>query len=185
MCATRVQVAIVAIIVAATTVADANNPAEPLDEGTATLWSAVGTAAPLLTLGASIGFIASSGDLDTPPAAVAIASAAGLYVLPSAGHWYSGKRFTTGFAIRTVGMVFAGLGLVKVIKGAGCHCFCDDSANDYPLFVVGGAFVLGGAVHDIVTAASRARSVNARMRPTITPVPMPGGGGGVSVSLRF
>lgn len=182
MCTRRVQVGVVAVIVALSTFAQADPPA-PRDEGTATLLSAVGTAGPLVILGVTIAR-ASSSDLTTPSAAIGIASIAGLYVLPSAGHWYSGKAFPRGFAIRTGGMVLAGLGVWKAIAGAGCHCFCDDSKADLWLMSIGGALVLGGAVHDIVEAGPRARSVNARMQPTIVPVPMPGGGG-VSFLLRF
>ena len=145
--------------------------------------SVAGTVAPLLTLGATFG-VAAENELTPPLAALGIVSIAGFYALPSAGHWYSGKGFTRGFGIRTAGTVLAGLGLVKWIDGVGCHCFCDNSNSELWLIGIGGAIMLGGAVDDIVTAGPRARSVNARMQPTIAPVPMPGGGG-VSVLLRF
>src|SRR5690349_12721319 len=126
MCATRLQVAVVVVIVALSTFANAGPPA-PRDEGTATLLSGAGTVVPLLSLAATIALVADSSELTTSSAAIGIASFAGLYALPSAGHWYSGKGFTRGFAIRTVGLVLGGLGLMKRIDGAGCHCFCDDS----------------------------------------------------------
>ena len=183
MCATRVQVTVVAIIVALTSFAEAD-PATPRDEGTATLLSVAGTAGPILMVGATIRLAADSEGFNPRLTTLGIASIAGIYALPSAGHWYSGKGFTRGFAIRTGGLFLGGLGLVKLIKGTGCHCFCDDSNSEFWLLGIGGVLILGGAAHDIATAASRARAVNASMQPTITPVPMPGGGG-VSVSLRF
>jgi len=183
MSAARVQIAVVVMIVALSTRADADPP-ELLDEGTATLLSIAGTAGPLLTLGAASIHVAASSELTSSAATLGILSIAGLYALPSAGHWYSGKGWTPGLTIRTIGMVVAGLGLAKEIDSAGCHCFCDDSNGNFWVMGIGGGIVLGGAAYDIATAASRARSVNARMQLAVTPVPMPGGGG-VSVFFVF
>ena len=182
MWATRVHIVVV-ILVALSTSADADPPA-PRDESTATLLSVAGTLGPALVLGAAIGQGARASELTGSTVALGIVGIAGLYVFPSAGHWYSGERFTRGFGYRTGGMVIVGLGLVTAITSAGCHCFCSNSNGDLVLFGIGGALVLGGAIHDIVTAGARARSVNARMQPTIAPMPLRGGGG-VSLALMF
>jgi hypothetical protein len=178
----RVRVAFVVMLIALSTRANADPP-EPRDEGTATLLSVLGTAGPLVMLAATAALVEKDG-LERSSATLGVLSIASLYALPSAGHWYSSKAWTRGFAIRTAGVVIGGLALVAVIKNADCHCFCDDGDSNVYLMGFGGAIVVGGAVYDIATASSRARAVNARMQPTITPVPMPGGGG-VSVSLVF
>lgn len=180
---TRVAIGVVVVLLALC----ARGNAAPLgqrDEDTATLLSVGGTVGPLLTMGVSIAVAVEEGEADTASVSLFALGALGLYALPSAGHWYSGKGWTRGFGIRTVGIVIAGIGALKEYERIGCHCFCSNDNSNFYLMGIGGAFILSGAAYDIATASDRARAYNARLQPVVTPVPMPGGGG-VSVSLVF
>jgi len=145
------------------------------DENTA-LWLSLGG-----TLGSYALIFGGAAIAQEVPAAGALASVGlvGTLVAPTFGHWYGGKGFTRGFALRigAVGLGFTAL----VVAFSGCSIsFGHDDQEEDPNCGQGetaGALLgltalglwIGGTVDDIIQAPKRVRRRNAA-RFAVTPL---------------
>ncbi|HEY5925925.1 MAG TPA: hypothetical protein VIV11_29760 [Kofleriaceae bacterium] len=142
----------------------------PKDRGTAILASLGGTVAPLLIM-MSIG---GSTEPEKPIVLFGVAAV----LLPSAGHWYAGKFFTTGMGIRLAGGLVATAGIAALAGD-------DDGTVSAAPALLGLAAVGVGVVWDLATAPSAVDAWN-RKHATVTAAPMKVGSGyGVGLAGGF
>lgn len=104
-----------------------------------------------------------------------IVGAIGLLVAPSLGHWYAGKTWTTGLAVRLAGVGVTGAGAVLLASSCLAEgCSDRDAMPGYALVAAGGAAMVVGTVLDF---ASIGDSVRARDQLSIAPLPVKDGAG--------
>lgn len=99
--------------------------------------------------------------------------AAGVFLGPSTGHWYSHHYLTRGLGVRSLGVAAAFAGVVASLDA--CPLFseeqCKDSVAGETLMILGGAAYVAGTIDDIVTAPGEARRRNGRIKNlSIAPV---------------
>ena len=102
--------------------------------------------------------------------------AAGVFLGPSTGHWYSHHYLTRGLGVRTLGVAAAFGGVVAALEACPIYSDapCEDSVAGETLLILGGAAYLAGTIDDIVTAAGAARRRNRLIKSvTIAPVVAP------------
>ncbi|MCE9578826.1 MAG: hypothetical protein K8W52_37220 [Deltaproteobacteria bacterium] len=97
----------------------------------------------------------------------------GVFLGPSAGHWYSHHYLTRGLGVRSLGVAAAFAGVVASLEA--CPLFsdepCKDSVAGETLLILGGAAYVAGTIDDIVTAPGEARRRNGLIKNlTIAPV---------------
>jgi hypothetical protein len=105
----------------------------------------------------------------------------GAILLPSAGHWYAGKRATIGMGVRLAGAVAAGASLAILRSEDGG----DAEGSLLPVFWLGAGTVAVGAIYDIATASSQVEAWNrnhSELRPTVLRT---GDGYGLGIAGRF
>ena len=136
-----------------------------------TLLALAGTATPIIVLAS-----ASGRDQDSVVDGVLLAGLTAI-LLPSAGHWYAGKFFTPGMAIRAVGGGVATLGLVAVVGGDG-----EEPGTAITFGLIG----LGiGVIYDVATANLAVDDWNTRQVQVAPAVLKTGDGYGVGLAGRF
>ena len=182
MMSTRFALAFAAVTVVTATAhaQEAELPALK-SERVATGASVAGTLVPIAMMVA-----ASQIEDDATSSALALGGAAGLFIGPSAGHFYAGQIMTKGLALRLGGaMVVAG----SLVAGFGddCFLFCPDNpdssvpylhedTNDnnehwLGVAVIGVGVFAVGVIHDIATADNEARAYNRAHARTLTIAP--------------
>jgi hypothetical protein len=93
---------------------------------------------------------------------------------PSVGHWYAGKLFTRGAAMRLLGAGIIGVGFLAAKKyPENDGDFIDD--RGFGIAIGGTVVILLGALVDIGTAGDSARKRNERVTPTVTAIRTPSG----------
>jgi hypothetical protein len=98
----------------------------------------------------------------------------GVMLGPSVGHWYAGKVFTRGAAMRLLGAGIIGVGFLAAKKyPENDGDFIDDRGLG---IAIGGTVVIVlGALVDWGTAGESARKRNERITPTVTAIKTPTG----------
>jgi hypothetical protein len=121
---------------------------------------------------------------------LATLGALGVFLMPTAGHWYAGKLWTDGLTLRLagIGAVFVG---TLLLLDCGLEGNCEDEGPATAMFVLGAGAYVVGSVLDIATAPAEARTYNARLRErttagswAIAPV-VSHNGGGLVLGGRF
>lgn len=119
-------------------------------------------------------------------AALGVTAGLGILLGPSLGHWYTGKIFTPGLAMR--GGALLGFALGAGVSLAECPLFgdadCDSSLGTALAVASLGVFTMG-TIHDIYRAPIRARAAN-RALSSITVAPLVSSkSAGVTIGGRF
>jgi hypothetical protein len=156
--------------------------AEPLSENLALTLSLGGT---LGSLGLMFGAASVGNGSESMAALMGTAGALGFVFGPSFGHWYARKYFTRGLGCRLVGgaALFGAVALALENFGSS-----DDGPGESA--VVGLVFsglilYVVGTLDDIVTAPSRVRKHNQRLKDiAVTPLAV-SHGGGLGLTGRF
>jgi len=153
-----------------------------LSESTALWWSLGGTigAYGLMVLS---GTLARNNSSSNTAELVGTVGSIGVFLAPSFGHWYAGKYWTRGLALRlgSIGVLFGGL--LIALSSDPCPLFgghdtasCDSGSTPDTIAIAtviaaGGMFVWG-TVDDIVDAPRRVRRMNAEAGYTLSLAPL-------------
>ena len=105
-----------------------------------------------------------------------------LFVMPSAGEFYSGQYLTWGMGVRAVATGLAYWTLQKEVEpvicdevGANKDLNCKQfKENAYPLLGVAAIAFIGGVFYDVLDAPDAADRFNARHGFVVTPAPLQG-----------
>lgn len=162
---------------------------EELSEGTALALSLGGTLVPW-ALAVAAPYV---GENSLAAAnTISLVSTIGIVIGPSLGHWYAGKYLTPGMGLRLGGGALAIVG--GILFFASTFSFGHDDSDDDSgggaaagaLIMIGGAGMLvGGTIHDVVTAPRRVRRHNeARAGYAIAPL-VTDGAAGLVLGGRF
>jgi len=139
------------------------------DPHVALLLAALGSAASVAIVGAA------ARDHGHHFAAFAALSVSSVLILPSAGHFYSGRFFTAGMLTRSIGISIAAAGVMVLIGSEG------DTGGT--ALLAGLIVSAGGAVVDLATAPHEAEAYNDAHRVRVKPVAMHFKTGGYGVGL--
>jgi hypothetical protein len=161
-------------------------PSEPLSENVALGLSLGGTVA-------SYGLLFGAG-IEGYSATAELLGLGGVLLAPSFGHWYAGKFFTRGLALRAAGLGTLVLGAIASLDACPLSFShdtaddpCEDSSLGTGLLIAGLGIFAWGTLDDIVTAPRRVRAKNAASREaqlTVMPT-LRHDGGGFAVAGRF
>ena len=154
-------------------------------ETTATLLTAAGIAVPI-----ALTYLTYEPDTDAPMYAV-IGGTTGL-LLPSIGHWYSGRFGTYGLVMRLTGLMFTMVGLDYLDDADRCDrgeqvtdgCDPDNRAIGRVSLGLGIATWAGSWVYDVLSARREVRRYNERTTVRLTPL-LARDATGVSISGAF
>ena len=119
--------------------------------------------------------------------ALFLVAAAGTWVGPSLGHWYTGKVFTRGLGFRAAA---AGTGLVAAMWALSeCGILednCENSGGPTVLLISAAGLWIWGTVDDIATAGAGVREYNRGLVSDVAVVPIVrSDGGSVALTGRF
>jgi len=135
----------------------------PKDRSTAMLFSFTGTLVPIL-------MSSQVGKTDYRNATLALTGAFGV-LLPSAGHWYAGRFWTTGMGIRLLGAGVATMGVLAAASGDG------DGGHAAEAVELGLATMAVGAIWDIGTSGAAVDAWNRKLELAPTAIRFDRGNG--------
>jgi hypothetical protein len=95
---------------------------------------------------------------------LATLGALGVFLMPTAGHWYAGKVWTDGLTLRAAGIGAVFVGALILLGDCGFEGSCEDEGPATAMLVLGAGAYMVGTVLDIATAPAEARRYNARLR---------------------
>ncbi len=150
-------------------------PANAKSETTATVLAVAGTIVPVLIAKESA---------DANSGGGVLLGVAGMFLLPSAGHWYAGKFATRGMALRLAGGAVASYAVFVLVASDGETSNADGLET---AFWIGAATFAVGTIYDIATAGGAARDWNtkhASVRPAVVHTSI-GGGTGIGGATSF
>jgi len=163
---------LVALTVSRLAAADPTQTPDDKDPGIAYALSIGGALAPI-AIAAISADVSLSGNTTGGVTGLVVAGA-GMIFLPSAGHWYAGRTWTWGLAMRLVGATVL---TASIVNGIECED-CGEHTAGKILDVTSLALVVGGVVYDVATVGGVVRRWNDKHRVRSTPTVMPVGNGG-------